>query len=192
MTIKFKETKIKVSFFFALAITLLGIFDENNTVLLSLCAAVLHEAGHLCVMIFFGEMPREVDVTPFGIRIERDESSKIGFGKEVLCALAGPMVNFILALIFSGSFFSKINAAIGVLNMLPCEPLDGSKILENILLLKFSREKAEKFSLLISCVTVFPVAIVGFMILFKSRYNFSLLIISFYLIFFIALKRKNI
>lgn len=192
MTIKFKETKIKVSFFFALAITLLGIFDKNNTVLLSLCAAALHEAGHLCVMIFFGEMPREIDVTPFGIRIERIESSKIGFGKEVFCALAGPAVNLILALIFRGSYFSKINAAIAAFNMLACEPLDGGKILENILLLKFSREKTEKISLLVSCVTVFPVAIVGFVILIKSRYNFSLLIISFYLIFFIALKKKNI
>ncbi len=192
MTIKFKETKIKISFFFALAITLIGIFDKENTVLLSLCAAILHEVGHLCFMILFGEIPKEIDVTPFGIRIERVENSKIGFGKEILCAFAGPFVNLIFAIVFRGNYFSKINTVIAALNLLPCEPLDGNKILENILLLKFSREKTEKISLLVSCITVFPIAIAGFIVLLESRYNFSLLIISFYLLFFIALKKKNI
>lgn len=192
MTIKFKEIKIHISFFFALTVALLGIFDKTGTIFLCLLSGVLHETGHLAVLLLSREKPKEIHVTPFGMRIERQSDGFLSIRKEILCAFAGPFVNFLLALIFHGSYFSKVNLTIGLFNLLPCEPLDGGKILENILKIKFSAEKTEKISLVISCITVFPVAVSGFVILFQSRYNFSLLFISFYLVFFIALKKKNI
>lgn len=192
MTIRFKETKIKVSFFFALTIALIGISDKTNSALLCLAAAALHEGGHLIPIYLFGEKPNKIILTPFGIRIERKENNSLSFLKEAICAFSGPLVNLILALIFRKTSFSHINLSIALLNLLPCEPLDGSKILENILKIKFTREKVEKISLVISCVTVFPVAVIGFILLFESKGNFTLLLVSLYLIFFIALKKKNI
>lgn len=192
MTIKFKETKIKISFFFALAITLIGIFDKTNSAILCMAAAALHELGHLSAIYFFREKPKEIVLTPFGIRIERNENNSLSFIKEIICAFSGPLVNIVLALIFRGTYFSEINIVMATLNLLPCEPLDGSKIIENFLKIKFSWEKVEKISLVLSCITVFPVAVVGFIILFHSKGNFTLLLVSFYLIFFIALKKKNI
>ena len=192
MTIKFKETKIKISFFFALTIALIGIYDKTNSALFCLFAAALHEFGHLGVLLFYKEKPKEIVFTPFGIRIERNSYSSLSFFKEAFSAFAGPLVNLILAIIFYGTYFSRINIAIALLNLLPCDPLDGSKILENILKTKFSYEKVEKISLIVSCITVFPVAVMGFIILLKSKGNFTLLLVSFYLIFFIALKKKNI
>lgn len=192
MTIKCKDIKINVSFFFALSITLIGIFDKTGTVFLCISAGILHELGHLSVLIFSRETPKEIHITPFGMRIERKSNGILSFKREALCAFAGPLVNLILALFFKDSYFAKVNLTIALLNLLPCEPLDGGKIIENILKMKFSAEKTEKISLIISCVTVFPVAVLGFIILLESRYNFSLLFISFYLIFFIAMKKKNI
>lgn len=192
MTTKFKDCTIKISFFFALTLTLIGIFDKTNSALLCLFSALLHECGHLSALFLFKETPKEIVFTPFGIRIERKNSNTLSFSKEAVCAFAGPLVNLILAFIFKGSYFSKINLAIGFLNLLTCEPLDGSKILENILKTKMNFEKAERISLIVSCVTVFPVSILGFILLFQSRYNFSLLIVSVYLIFFIAIKKKNL
>lgn len=192
MTIKCKEIKITVSFFFALTVAVIGITDRTNSALLCLISAILHELGHLCAIYFFKEKPKEIIFTPFGIRIERKENSVLSFPKEAMCAFAGPFVNLILSFIFLNTYFSEINLAIAFLNLLPCEPLDGSKIMENILKTKMNFYKVEKISLIISCITVFPVAVAGFILLFESKGNFTLLLVSFYLIFFIALKKKNI
>ena len=192
MTIKFKDTKIYISFFFALTVSLIGIFDKTGSVFLCILSGLLHETGHLSVLLLSGEKPEKICITPFGMRIERKDCSNLSFKREAVCAFAGPLVNIILFFAFYGTRFSEINLTIAVLNLLPCEPLDGGKILENLLKTKLTFEKTEKISLIISCVTVFPVAVLGFIILFQSRYNFSLLFISFYLIFFIALKKKKI
>lgn len=192
MTIKFKDTKIYISFFFALTVAIIGIFDKTGSVFLCILSGILHETGHLAVLLLSREKPEKICITPFGMRIERKDCSNLSLKREALCAFAGPLVNIVLFLIFFGTRFSEINLTIAALNLLPCEPLDGSKILENLLKIKTDFETVEKISLIISCVTVFPVAILGFIILFQSRYNFSLLFISFYLIFFIALKKKKI
>ncbi len=189
MTTKFKDTKIHISFFFGLTVALIGIFDRSGTVFLCLLTGILHETGHLSVLLLSHEKPREIHITPFGMRIERQQNSSLSFKREAICAFAGPLVNLILALIFFNSYFSKINISIAFLNLLPCEPLDGGKIFENLLKIRLNSEKAEKFSLIVSCITVFPVAVAGFIILFQSRYNFSLLLISFYMLFFIAKKK---
>lgn len=191
MTIKFKDTKIHLSFFFALSLALLGIFDKSGSVLLCILSGILHEAGHLFVLLISGEKPQKICITPFGMRIERIETYSLGFIREAVCAFSGPLVNLILFAIFHKNHFGKINLTIALLNLLPAEPLDGGKILENLLKIKLNFEKAEKISLVISCITVFPVAIIGFIILFQSRYNFSLLLISFYMIFFIAMKKRT-
>lgn len=192
MTIKFKDTKIYISFFFALTIAVIGIFDKTGTVFLCILSGILHETGHLAVLLFSGEKPKKICITPFGMRIERKSEGSLSFGKEAFCAFAGPLVNIALFFIFHGTRFSEVNLTIALLNLLPCEPLDGGKILEDLLKNRINFVKAEKITLIVSCVTVFPVAVLGFIILFQSRYNFSLLFISFYLIFFIALKKKRI
>lgn len=192
MTIKFKETKIHISFFFGLTVALIGLFDKTGTVFLCLLSGVLHETGHLTVLLLSREKPREIHITPFGMRIERKDENFLSFKKEILCAFAGPFINIVLFLIFKDTYFSKINLSIAALNLLPCEPLDGSKILENLLNLKLSKSKAEKISFIISCITVFPVSVLGLMILIQSKYNFSLLLISFYLVFFIIMKKKKV
>lgn len=192
MTIKFKETKIHISFFFGLTVALMGLFDKTGTVFLCLLSGILHEAGHLTVLFLSREKPKEIRITPFGMRIERKDENLLSFRKEILCAFAGPLVNISLWLIFKGTYFSQINISIALLNLLPCEPLDGGKISENFLKLKTSKEKAEKISFIISCITVVPVMVSGVLILIESRYNFSLLLISFYLIFFIIMKKKKV
>ena len=191
MTIKFKETKICVSFFFALTISVIGIFDKSGYIFLCILSGIFHESGHLAVLLKSRERPKKVCITPFGMRIEREAEGCLSFSREVLCAFAGPLVNLVLSAVFWKTDFSKINLTIALMNLLPAEPLDGGKILENLLKMKLSFHKAEKITLAVSCITVFPLAVTGFIILFQSRYNFSLLLISFYVIFFIALKKRE-
>ncbi len=197
MTTEFKGIKITVSFFFALTVAILGMFDKSGKILLCLLFAALHECGHLLVILISKEKPKEIAVTPFGIRIERKAGTTVSFKNEALCAFAGPLVNLIFSLIFyiaDKKIFENlifVNLTLALINLLPCEPLDGGKIVENLLKAKFPEETSEKFLTVISCVTIFPVAVLGFIMLFQSQHNFSLLLLCFYIIFYIAMKKKG-
>lgn len=201
MILRFKNTTVSISFFFALCICLISIFDKSRIVFLNLLSAFLHESGHFLCMTILGETPKKISLTPFGMRIDRAEINSMSFKKEVLIALSGPAVNFLL----SGTFllvqlffeidFSKfvvINFAIGTLNLLVCEPLDGYRATKYLLLQKISEEKTERILKYSSLVFIFPVAFTGFYVLIKSGYNFSLLLISVYLTSFLFIKQKSI
>ena len=77
----------------------------------------------------------------------------------------------------------------GVFNALPVSNLDGGQALYLLLTLKFSDTTANKVIDILTIILIFPTAILGFILLFNSKYNFSLLLISIYLI--IALMEKN-
>ncbi len=92
-----------------------------------------------------------------------------------LTALAGPVSNFILAIITAliNHFFIKdpstliafllytfatINVALGIFNLLPIPPLDGHKIVRGILPkgLRYYWEQLEKYSLILILLLILP------------------------------------
>ena len=152
-------------------------------------------------MNILGETPKKISLKPFGMRIDRSEINSMSFRKEVLIALSGPAVNFLLSGIFLAiqlyfkidfSKFVFINFVIGSLNLLVCEPLDGYRATKYLLLQKISEEKTERILKYSSLVFIFPVAFAGFYVLIKSGYNFSLLLISVFLTSFLFIKQKSI
>lgn len=102
----------------------------------------LHELGHAAVAESLGYEVEEVSLLPFG-GVARLSYGDIGFvpRHEVLIAVAGPIVNFLLVLIALGlhrvgawnhSFTQmtiRLNLWIALFNLLPAMPLDGGRIL---------------------------------------------------------------
>lgn len=76
---------------------------------------------------------KPVPIDPYNFRQPRRD--------EIIVSLAGPISNFILAIILSKLaifvplfyYFAVINLYLGIFNLLPIPPLDGSKIFLNIL-----------------------------------------------------------
>ena len=66
-------------------------------------------------------------------------------------------------------------------NLLPIESTDGGNILYNILMYKTGEEKAKAALKIMSAVFLFFIYVLGFIILFKTKYNFTLLIVAVYL-----------
>lgn len=201
MELKFKKTKIKVSFFFALGVCVISMFDRTNIILINLLSAALHECGHIAAMAALGEKPEEIHFTPFGMRIERKEINAMNFKNEAIIALAGPSTNFLLAIsavIVQKLFYidlyavAAVNIALGTLNLAVCEPLDGYRAAKYILLQKTSEEKTEKILKISSLVFLFPIAVAGFYVLIKSGYNFSLLLVAGYLCAFLFARTSAI
>jgi len=81
-------------------------------------------------LVHFG-WGKPVPIDPYNFRHPRRD--------EIIVALAGPLSNFILAFIFSRFPYSityilaYTNLYLGIFNLFPVPPLDGSKVLLNIL-----------------------------------------------------------
>lgn len=100
-----------------------------------LTAAALHEGGHLLACLGLGIEVRRLRLTLLGAVLDTDCRCGSGW-EEVLVALAGPLVNLCtvpLALSAHQRLLAGASLLLGVFNLLPMAPLDGSRILHGLL-----------------------------------------------------------
>ena len=91
------------------------------------------------------------------------------------------LILFSLSFLAESRAFAAINLAMALFNLLPIESTDGGNILYNILMYKTGEEKAKAALKIMSAVFLFFIYVLGFIILFKTKYNFTLLIVAVYL-----------
>ena len=121
---------------------------------------LIHELGHMICGICLGLKPSRIKITPVGFQIlfkncVQDYNKKIKKGNEVCIkkiaiAFAGPLVNMFIAII---AFFMPKNILIqkellvyanlllAIFNLLPIYPLDGGRILKEIITIKRRKKK---------------------------------------------------
>ena len=95
--------------------------------------SLLHECGHYLAACYFDFDIEYMEILPFGAFLSLKDFGRHRVEEELVMLLAGPLVNFILMIIFS--FCDKndlviINAFIGIFNLIPVYPLDGSKLIQ--------------------------------------------------------------
>lgn len=194
-----KDTEIKIGFLFAAFVAALLCFDVGPQVQLSVLSGILHEGGHVFSLLLLGERPQKICFGLFGLTVLRRNDIKLNYKNEIITAFCGPFVNIaicVCALLFYLNYrdnqvlFSvvAINAALALFNLLPVSGLDGGRILECVLLKRFSVEKSEIILCVTSLVVLIPLTVAGFLTLVKSRYNFSLLLLSVYLLILLVFK----
>jgi len=198
MTFKIKGSCVNISFFFFVTVCVALVLDTTDTAVLTLCAAGLHEGGHLLCMFFYGERPSHFSVAPFGFSITK--LSVGSYRREMVIAFAGPLANIIAAVIMVVIMFAchlpqllkpiAVNISLAVFNLLPIEPLDCGRAVRCWLMCKMNTVRAEKTAFIIGALFLVPVAATGFFVLIKSRYNITLLLASIYLSW-LLLKRRE-
>ena len=87
--------------------------------------------------------------------------------------------------------FLDTNFTLGLFNILPIDSLDGGQALFILLSMKFSPFTSMKILDIISFMILIPVAVMGFLVLLQSKYNFTLLLTALYLIAIILLKNRK-
>lgn len=193
--------KVEINIWFFIALCLVLIIDTDSGFAWCLLAATIHEYGHIWAMKILGCRNCTIRLSGFGIKLIRKEGIFGSNFQEIICSLAGPLVNFLcFALLYAiGKAFSvwehiipfaQMNLALGLFNILPIFPLDGGKIVAVMLSMFCSDGQSLKFSELISALFLMPIATIGILVAIKTKYNFSLLILVVYLMAFLAIKKR--
>lgn len=184
MNFKFKGCKITINFYFFAIAAIISLLDSDGMMIGGMVSALLHEFGHLITMMIIPEqIPSEVTITPFGIRIKNNPIAEFVRGRIIVLA-AGSFVNLLLTAIFISILprFAAMNFVLGTINLLPVDTLDGGGIMKNLLCRHFNEKTSDCILTITSIITLAILAFVGIYILFRTKYNFTLLGMALWLL----------
>lgn len=193
------KTNFKLGFSFVALVVLMLILCDEKIIFLSLCSSLIHESGHLFFIYAVGDKPQNVELTLFGMRIDRSQQYKLSYGKEALISLGGIIFNLIFALICyiiyamydNEVFFMllSVNLVIIFINSLPVKVLDSARALKCILLIYFVEEKCERISDILSYlfVIIFTASVLFYTVFFDV--NISLIAVTLYLFTITIIKK---
>ena len=169
--------------------------------------AFCHEMGHLLCGIFMGLKPKSLKIMPMGLSIEFEMYSKNIKEKlqikKIWIALAGPITNIMIMLItiiFSNNIepilYQEIiysNLLIAIFNLLPIYPLDGGRVLKEVIHIIKGRKRAIELTNYISNVSMILLTFTSSIAIYYYK-NIAILFIVAYLwcIIFIENKRYNL
>ena len=158
--------------------------------------ALIHELGHLFMGVLLGLKPTTLKIMPFGICIvfERYEDIARIHVKKLLVAIAGPFVNLIIAtigiIINMNLNIIYSNILIAIFNFLPIYPLDGGRILKEILNLKYPTTQLQGIIMKVSNITLLLLSCaVSILVLYIK--NLGLIFVIIYMWFLVINENKK-
>ena len=161
---------------------------------------IIHEGGHLLTMRALGYFPERIKILLFEISISDPSRQERTARENLLIIFFGPAANFICVLPLFLLYlcgtekilpFAAANLSVGLFNLLPVMSLDGGQLLYILLSRRRTPGQAEKIVCRLTFICIFPLAALGFVVLFHSHYNFSLLFVCVYLVFTLLTRQEK-
>ncbi len=197
----FKYVYIHPSILFIFAA---AFFTDNLIRIFTLYGIVMiHEMFHLMTAHILKVKVEGISIMPFGItmRLKDDYIRRPEY--EIIIAFAGPFSNLLMifiALIVKAyclwdtdnmTFFIFSNTAIGLINLIPALPLDGGRILKAVLTLHWGFARTFTIMEKVTKIMIGLLGGWGIYILYMTGFNFSVLLISCFLIFNLTGERRR-
>jgi len=195
------KTKFKISPLFVILAAFMIFFGQSFSLVYYFAAVVIHELCHAEVAKRRGYRLNEIKLMPYGASLNGNAYA-LRVRDEIIIALAGPLVNLILAVVGVAFWwiwpityvytevFVMANIFTALFNLLPLFPLDGGRILLAALSIKFKRQKAYKVLRIIGFITSGIFAVLFFLTFFFN-YNLSFAIIAVFFFISVIFPDKN-
>ena len=139
----------------------------------------------------------KVDTKNYNKKIERANLLSL---KKILIAVAGPLTNFILAIIFYKTKFSipyniqeqiiYTNILIGIFNLLPIYPMDGGRILKETIHIKKGLKKSIIYTNKIANISIIIITAISSIAIYYLK-NIAILFILAYLWILIIMENRR-
>lgn len=151
--------------------------------------AMIHEAGHLIAAKLLGYSTAGVKIELFGVCLKLNDDI-MSCRHEFFISIAGPLMNFVM--LTSGAVCTYLGLSIPktfmitnlymlFINLLPVMPLDGGRVIMAVLKAEMGEKRAQKLLGYISIPIICILAVFGVVLLFKSKMNASLLLVSIFM-----------
>ncbi len=190
MKLRLFSTQLWVSYPLICVVAIVILLGGAGRFLPCAAAVVIHESGHLTAMKLLGYFPERIKISPVEITITDSSRHDRTPKQNLLIIFFGPFFNFICFLPIYLLYLMGIGRAlpyaaaqlsVGLFNLLPVMSLDGGQMIFIFLCAFFPSGTSETAVNVLTIVALVPLAFMGFMILFESKYNFSLLLVCVYL-----------
>ncbi len=162
------------------------------TFVIAYLSAVLHEMAHIACAKAFSVSISRVELYPFGISARLKSGYIQSSEKEFIIAFAGPVFSLFLYWLFIIfyhfyktnflAFGADINLGLCLVNLIPILPLDGGRIVKALLTARYGIIRAYNFTIKLSRVLIFILLICAVVLFFIYDFNFSLILISAFLL----------
>ena len=195
MAFKLCGIKVEITFLFVAFITFVISMNAPANVLFTILFSLLHEIGHLTMMILLKNKPKKIKFEIVGMNIIRDDNYGIGTKREIAISLGGPLMNFLVFIVLCVvlCFYENymiltcacINLILMTFNLLPVKGLDGGTVLFFFLSQHFDNSICRSFLKITSIIFIAIIYLWAIYIIVITKYNFSLIIIAIFLTIFL-------
>ncbi|OOM75716.1 stage IV sporulation protein FB [Clostridium puniceum] len=180
---------------------LMWLGDFKSDVLVSFLWVILHEFAHIIIASNFGCKFNNLNISILGAKAELSNIDELTEKRKLMVYLAGPLFNIFITVImcFLYNYFKvqfikssiMINLCLGIFNLLPAYPLDGSRICEILLSKRFLYKKSKKITEIFSFI-ISGVLFLGFSImLLLHKVNISLFLAAILITYTTFLEREK-
>ncbi|MBE6071306.1 MAG: peptidase M50 [Clostridium butyricum] len=181
---------------------LIFIVNLNDSFFLGVFWITLHEISHIIIASVYGCKFNNFSINILGARAEICEIDELCEKKKMNIYLAGSCFNFIIAIItyilsykYNSLFIEKsigINLGLGLFNLLPAYPLDGSRICEILLARKYLYRKSKNITVILSFIVSIILFLLGISImLLLNKVNISFFLASVLMIYTALLEKEK-
>ena len=189
---------ISINLFTLPAFIFAVIFDYAGLFFISFLSVLIHELSHILCAKAVKVKISHIEIHPFGVCAVLKNGYINDSEKEFLIAFAGPFTSLFIAMLTaiikpSGwEYIFDINICICAINLLPALPLDGGRMIKSMLTYKMGILRAYNISQKFGKLLIFILLPLSVLVLIKTKFNFSYVLITAFLAGNIYDEQKNI